>query len=1228
MPSPNKYADGLYYLLYPGNAGYSIPGYNFPESTAVDEGSAGALSLSFIGSDIPEYDLSDVYSWGYGPSGGYGTFTQLASFNQDSYFNWDYRGVNLIPNLDGTYGAYEFIDDVEPTTPDLMTLYKVDYDPAYENAYSQDDKNKTAFNSLSQINILDLISEGPIEGFVTGIYIFNTSGKKAGDIGFTSYEFQPYETRGPISIPESRSIYWNDVPIVDTQGFRNFQFADYKYKYGEKTNDHTIHNPYIDLYENRYNYFGRQVDKNKYPIRTSVTRSINETLYGFYLVSGNRSVFQSRTYYIYNTDVSSIKVNIKINSLFEQMITGSNQGDVERQKLFLRFKIYAVLKDGNLVLVDTSSLPPYEKDYWSVDDVLLRGKIQKSPFIMGYEFTLRPFAENRPSFTLLSNQVGYAVEIIKMSREFVTASLTNSTTVDSITEVYSDTFTNPDSALVLSKFDARYFSDIPNRSYKLKLLKVKIPVNYDPIAKKYNGNWNGKFKIAWTDNPAWCFYDLVTNNRFGLGKYISPELADKWNLYEIAQYCDQLVDDGSGGLEPRFTCNLYINTKEEAYKILNDVASIFLGILYYSAGQIIVGQDSPKNPIYLFNNSNVLNGEFTYSDASKRARKTVAMIRYNDKNDNYKPALEYVEDRDSILRFGIRETEIVAFGCVSKNQARRLGKWLLVTQNTETELVEFTAGLEANYLKPGDVISIYDQTRKNAVYAGRTLELNTGYAILDLPYNARNTYSITGLFSGVSFQVMTPSYSLTQGTELGDLYTTGFSSVTSSGITGLNSSLFRRSMIQSVEISNPKNYLTSGSGIYSNNIRINFPTNVRVPEVAGGGTSAAGNVFTKTAATAAWDSQVYSTTAYDKNMFCEAKANQTSAAVMFGLNADPLASPSYTTLDYAWYFAGGGVLQIWESNAEIPANLGTYTTSTRLRINYDGEWITYLKDNVVMRATPAKTKGQYFYFDASFFTQGGAIIANYGTFALNNYLNILPNNTVWTMNLNPSGYSPIGLDTKSEVNNLSNTRYPGYYLEPYLNRPKEYRVLSITEKDSEKFKIDALEYNREKFSSIDNINKLENIAARPAQPIAPTLEFSGLFRNVNGSFWISNGVNHYTTNQGGINSIIYKIIPPANSSNDQYYVYVKSGVNFTNTTTPATNLLDVISESKLVQKIKYNAGDTIFPPFFTPLSAQQYFFRVFGVNSIGERSSTATGYFRLLNQAQDFLIDLSGINVF
>lgn len=1078
MGNSYKYADGLEYILFPGNLGYGFASYNFPESTAQDDGTAGSISLSFSGSRIP-YSTANNIDWGYGPSGFNTVYTPLAALNGYDYYDWRLDPTKTFPP-----SAFPKYVTVDPSSPDLRTIFSVSEDPTTEDSYSKDVKNQTAFNSISQINILDLLCEGPIEGFVTGIYIPNFSGKNVGDIGYTSVTFQPYSTTAGAATPggpETRSIFWNDVPVTDLQGFYNFQFADYKFTYGEKTNDHTIYNPYINLYEERRNYFGRQVDRNKIPLQTSLTTSIGETLYGFYLVSGNEEIITPKTYYVYNTDVSSIKINIKINSLYEQILIGSNAGDVERQNLQMRFAVYRVLNNGDLVLLDTSKYPPFEKAYWSIDDILIKGKVSQSPVIFTYEINLRPYAENKPFFPLFPNQIGWAIDVIKVSREFGTPTLSTSTSVDSITEVYSDRFTYPDAALVFSKFDARYFNEVPTRTYKVRLLKVKVPINYDPISKTYNGSWNGKFKVAWTDNPAWCFYDLITNNRFGLGKYIDSSLADKWNLYEIGQYCDQLVSDGFGGLEPRFRCNLYISSKEEAYKVLNDMASIFQGITYYAAGEIMVTQDSPKDPIYLFNNSNVIDGNFTYSDASKKSRKTVAIVRYNDENDNYKPAIEYIEDRSSIIKFGIRETEISAFGCTSKNQARRVGKWLLVTQNTETEVVDFEVGLEGNFLRPGDIILIYDQYRKNQTYAGRTVELTPDSATLDIPYNPSNTYAITGVASGFLFDVLTPTYNLNQGTQLGDLYITGFSDVTSSGISGINSSFTRRGQIQSINIVNPTQYITSGSGIYSSNIRILFPT--------------------------------------------------------------LLSNSGYS----------------------------------------------------------------------------------------------LPQNTVWTIDINTSGYSNIGIDTKSLINNPSNTLYPGYYLESYLNKPKEYRILNIIEKTPESFNVNALEYNKQKFKDIDNIATLVNVPARPASPTAPNLILSGIFRDSNGNFLIdptdpSRG--HYTTNQGGINSIMYNIIPPLNSSNSLYYVYVNSGSNFTSSTTPLSTQKDVLSTSNLRTGIRYvdsnldSIYETIFPPFFTPLYTGSYYFRVFAENSIGERSSPATGLLILRNQASVFSVQASGINVF
>jgi hypothetical protein len=1074
MGNANKYADGLSYLLFPGNIGLGTCGYNFPESTAQDDGggAGGNLSLSFSGSRIPfNTSATDPQAALRGPSGYFGRYTVMATITGGPIQDW----------LAGPTFRANFYD-----APNLRTIYGVHTNINVETGgQRQDDgtfiterfKNGRAINSISRINILDLISEGPIEGFVSGIYVYNASGKTTGDIGYNSVNFQPFEQT--YSNPETRSIFWDDVPVTDLAGFYNFQYANYKFNYGEKTNDHTVYNPYINLYEERRDYGARVVDRNKYPIQTSVTKSYGDTLYGFYLISGNNQILTPKTYYIYNTDISSLKINVKINSLYEQILTGTNAGDVEKQNLTLRFIVYRILSNGELVSLDTSKYYPFISDYYSRDDIGIQGKISTSPTMITYEVTLRPYSETSPWFELFPNQIGWAMDIVKMTKEGTNAGLANSTSIDSITEVYSDRFVYPDTAMVLSTFDARYFNSVPTRTYEVKLLKVKIPVNYDPILRTYTGSWNGKFKVAWTDNPAWCFYDLITNNRFGLGKFIDAGLTDKWSLYEISQYCDEFVSDGVGGLEPRFRCNLYMANKEEAYKVLNDMASIFRAIVYYSAGQITLSQDSLKEPIYLFNNSNVIDGAFNYSDASKKSRKTVASVRYNDQNDNYKPAIEYIEDKTAILKYGIRETEIAAFGCTSQNQARRVGKWLLTTQNTETELVDFQVGLEGNYVKPGDVISIYDQYRKNQSYAGRTMELTTGYAILDTPYNYTNTYAITGANANNSFifNVLTPTYNLNLGTQLGDLYATGFSDITSSGVTGLNSSFFRRSQLQSITINNPQNYLTSGSGIYSNNIRINFPTRL--------------------------------------------------------------------------------------------------------------------------------------------------IFSGYS----------LPQNTVWNIDINTSGYAAAGINTRSQINNPTNTLYPGYYLESYLNKPKKYRILNVSEKEPSQFNINALEYNDQKYANIDNVATLVNVPVRPALPVSPTLFLSGIFRNSSNSYCATNPCNGtiYTTNQGGVNSIMYNIIPPANSApNSLYYVYVKPFSDFTSTTqTPEVYLTNVVSPNNL--NISTTQRDWLLetiPPFLTPTGAGNYFFRVFAANSFGERSTAVTGAYNLTVQASVFSVMESGRNIY
>ena len=288
--------------------------------------------------------------------------------------------------------------------------------------------------------------------------------------------------------------------------------------------------------------------------------------------------------------------------------------------------------------------------------------------------------------------------------------------------------------MVYSKFSAEFFQRIPSRAYDTKLLKVKIPNNYDPILRSYDessGFWDGCFKAEkfWTNNPAWCFYDIITNNRYGLGDYVDSEFVDKWTLYEIAKYCDTLVSDGKGGLEPRFTLNHIITSREEAYKVVNDLASAFRSLVYYAFGNIYVSQDKPAASIYQFNTSNVVDGLFNYSSSAKKARHTVAIVRYNDKNNMYKPAISYTEDAMGVQRYGIREIETAAIGCTSEGQAKRFGEWILQSEILETESVTFTAGEEGMYLRPGDIVSVYDEFRNDRNLAGRTIqvkELNSG----------------------------------------------------------------------------------------------------------------------------------------------------------------------------------------------------------------------------------------------------------------------------------------------------------------------------------------------------------------------------------------------------------------------------------------------------------------------------------------------------------------------
>lgn len=325
------------------------------------------------------------------------------------------------------------------------------------------------------------------------------------------------------------------------------------------------------------------------------------------------------------------------------------------------------------------------------------------------------------------------IRVRRLTPDSTSSALSNKTFWDLYVGQIDDKYRYPNTALMGVQVDASQFDSVPTRAYDVRLLKVKIPSNYNPLTRVYTGTWDGTFTVAWTDNPAWCFYDLLTNKRYGLGEFISESQVDKWNLYTIAQYCDELVPTGYGDTEPRFTCNLYLQTQEEAYNVIQNFASMFRAITYWASGSIYTVQDKPTNPIMQFTTANVVDGEFSYSGSGRRGRHTVALVSWNDPTDFYKQKVEYVSNDTAIARYGIQQTEIVAVGCTSRGQAHRVGKWLLLSEENELETISFKTGLEGTSIYPGAIIRTIDKHRAGVRFGGRILAVTSTSATIDDP---------------------------------------------------------------------------------------------------------------------------------------------------------------------------------------------------------------------------------------------------------------------------------------------------------------------------------------------------------------------------------------------------------------------------------------------------------------------------------------------------------------
>lgn len=402
----------------------------------------------------------------------------------------------------------------------------------------------------------------------------------------------------------------------------------------------------------------------------------------------------SLTKTVIDPDVSRLRLTLAVSALFSQ----NDQGDTHGTSVTFEVLI--------------NNLP---RNTYTIE-----GK-SSSRFFRSY------IIENLP-------EVPFTVTVKRVTEDSKSQRLQNETSWASYTEIIDTKLSYPNMALVGIKTDSRYNPNFPNINFLLHGRLVKIPSNYDPVARTYAaGIWKGDFKEDWTNNPAWVFYDLVTNKQIGLGERLGDFGVDKFQLYQIAQYCDQLVPDGYGGQEPRMTANLWITDQRSAYEVLSDMASVFRAMVIWNGQQMTAMQDRPADPVCTYTQSNVIDGKFSRQYVAQKAIYTAVEVEYADKRNMYQKAIEYVADDDLIRRYGYNVKKITAFACTSRGQAHRYGKWVLETSRLEQCTITFSVGREGMMHLPGDIIEVADNRYANTNLGGRVLSINGKMVTLDRP---------------------------------------------------------------------------------------------------------------------------------------------------------------------------------------------------------------------------------------------------------------------------------------------------------------------------------------------------------------------------------------------------------------------------------------------------------------------------------------------------------------
>lgn len=1004
---------------------------------------------------------------------------------------------------------------------------------------------KSTLDTESFYESIDLLSEGPIEGLT--------------DFNGNTLNYIALNKSLDNSTDSSLSygIYYNDVPVKDGQSdLFNFTSSDFSLFLGNSSNNSDLNAS--SLYEYKSRLYDLDYDPslsfkvaNGYEILVFSQDSKIAFEKNLIEIEQKARCFK---HYVKNKYTTSVALNVSIDTLY--YIGG--KGDTNSSNI--RFVVSLTNPQ------DKTTLYFYFQGYFVV---------KSTPILIPFIIELDNGQKNNSQLNQFVVSVYSVQKRISVKNDVVNAGSTyRGFSIDSVIEQVNYGFSNPYSALCRNRVSAKHFGSIPVRSYDCKLLKIKVPENYDCESREYYEDWSGNFSktLKWCDNPAWIFYDLCINSRYGLAKtFFNENDLNKWELLKISKYCDELVktdastkytsdaftydnsftninsveyntiiieratainqiqlsleypvgsllylydikdqfdeavdtnykkiivsatvistykakiklyndfgprkfieSDKTGNffnalqsyvsgnpsllnkqdkikkyavsyisrtdnlvltynsseesisqeyssirifdydlkiksgkcvaaqkgfgdfLEPRFTANILLNSETESLKVLSDLSSVFRGIFYFKNGYLSLSSDVSRPVSYIFTNSNVKDGLFTYTSNDFSNSFSIAKVSYLDKTDNFKDKIVYVEDSDLIQKYGLIEKEIIGFGITSRYQADRIGKWFLATGKLESEVITFTTGVEVNLLKIGDIIRVADNLKSSNISYGKiiSLDFKNNYIYIDRPVSDDSLGRNIKIFSVVKGEPVELSFYISQidnaDLRLKLINEKYFSWVSKSGIT----------------VSSDNKTLTAVSSLSSD-----------------------------------YNKKAYTNQSYTDNCSLDFSIPDIYSETAIGISEINDINNSYTDIYYRFRFVGSGVAV--EVNNLIVES-GSFKITDAFSITYDGTYIKFYQNNILLR-TESRAKGKPLYAIVAMKTINASIKGLYYT--------SFPDETY-------GNYSSLRSDANFAI-----------YLQENIDKQNLYRISSISENSANDYSISAMKYNEEKFKIIEN----------------------------------------------------------------------------------------------------------------------------------------------------------------